>query len=149
MTGVKGKSGRKPKPKIDDTPAPLRGRPERPLHLEGAAAECWDELCIILEKMGLLATSDWAALAVMCELWVTYVDACEECKRSGDTILEEGRTKKNPAYMVKREAGLALASLAGDFGLTPIGRTRVKVKVDDGAKDNPIARILQMREAGA
>ena len=127
----------------------MAGRPERPLHLQGLAAEAWDELCIQLEKMGLLTQTDWAALSVLCDLWATYTKACEDCEKRGDWFTEQGRSKKNPAYMIKHETGKELARLAGDFGLTPIGRTRVRLKPTDGDEGEGFLRILKMREQGA
>ena len=58
-----------------DEPKPPSGWPECPPHVTGVAATMWNEVCLILDKMGVLTEADGLALAFL-------VVTCAHCRKA-------------------------------------------------------------------
>lgn len=170
MAGVKGRSGRKPKPTylkvldgnrgkrkvdVDGEMQPELGVPESPDWMPDEAKDEWDRLVDELERKGGLALIDRAALASACVMWARFVQAELDIAANGIVLiqiekeLDDGRilisrAVKNPAVQISKDAQAAYRAWCSEFGLTPSARTRVKVPGkggDSGAQQDP-GRLL-------
>jgi P27 family predicted phage terminase small subunit len=77
--------------------------------------------------MGLLFEADQDILAAYANAVVNYQRSTEIVDREG--VLVEGRRDgmvSNPAVRVQRDSAMLIRQLAGELGLTPSARTRLK-----------------------
>lgn len=120
--------------------------PAMPPDLSPAAQAAWNTITTGLERAGLVANVDGAALRLLCESWETYLEASDDVRRNG--ILtpytnKAGATNQvvNPAVKVRSESWRQIYLMLRQFGLTPSSRTGLSVieRTDDG---DSIADIL-------
>ena len=143
---LRGNPGRRPINQREPKPAPKT--PGIPTWLSNEARAEWRRVVPELDKLGLLARVDRAALATYCETWSTFVAAERLIHEHGIVILkkvqealtDEGvviiyqQPVKNPALMVARDCAAQIRGFCAEFGLTPSARTRIEVpEADDGA----------------
>lgn len=99
-----------------DEPKSVDGPVVKPVYLSALAAKVWDELAPCCLAMGTLTAADIAPFARMCELEVTA------------RMASEG--KGMPSWKnqrEERESAVALARFYDFFGMTPSGRSRIRV----------------------
>lgn len=89
------------------------------------AARAWATIVPSLDRLGLLATVDFAALEEVCICHARI----RECERliAEDGILTDGRkgTVRNAATTVAHQYRTQLRSLIGELGLSPSSRGRI------------------------
>lgn len=123
-----GNPGKRPiRPDLPSTP----GIPQMPQRLlaEPLALEKWNELVPILLALGTLTTADGEALATLCEVYAATQACLLEMRASGPVMRTDlGGVKPNPAGPLYRSLVALQASLMGEFGLTPVSRTRLGAK---------------------
>ncbi len=141
LTGKKGRglNAREPQP------APLAsGRAD---YLTGAARAKWDELAVMLGRLGLLTEADRDALATLCDLWARQRAMRDFVVAHGATyeavttqIDTQGMPVDRTRWMRRPEADLELKYLAAwerlarSFGLLPDSRGRLRVDLGTSAK---------------
>lgn len=121
-------------------PKPEISAPDCPAWLGPIAAEEWRRVVPELEKLGLLAKVDRAALAAYCDAWGVWQRAAEIVEREGLTVDYE--TKTGGLY-VQQRAEVSIAErarkdcvvFAREFGLSPSSRTKVAGMKPEKAKD--------------
>jgi P27 family predicted phage terminase small subunit len=128
-------------------PAPARvtaspGVPDVPDWLDDEARAEWERIVPDLDRLGVLAKVDRAAVATYCSAWSKFV-AAEQLLQSDDLVAERragNGPAKNPAWQIWREAATTVAALAKELFITPNARLRsVKPEGDD---DDPGDGIL-------
>lgn len=137
MSGKPGKSGRRPKPDVlklakgtyradrsgdpDKKPKP-DGVPMRPKMSMPEARAFWDRYVPELVRIGVAKQIDSARLQAMCEAWALLRLATKAV--NADPIDKDARI----AYA---EYSRQFAQAADQFGMNPVGRTRIQVDTDD------------------
>lgn len=117
-------------------PKPKKSKPRCPAWLSDEAKVVWKRTAKQLDGMGLLYEADQDILNAYANAVVNYQKATELVDRSG--VLIKGRRDgvvTNPAVRVQRDAATLIRMLAGELGLTPSARTRLKAEQDDTADD--------------
>jgi len=132
-------------------PRTTSGTPACPRHLKGRARAAWKVWSEELEIMNLDKRPDAQALEGACVNYARAVDADIEVDRSG-IVLEESiiadngerivlKSRVNPAVTVSNAAWRQLRLFCGEFGFTPVSRTRITMeKRADPAED--LAKLL-------
>jgi P27 family predicted phage terminase small subunit len=103
----------------------------------------WERVVPELEQLGVVALVDRAALACYCVAWADFVEACGHLATESKVLIEDGRSKRNPWTMLKRQAEEGVRRFAAEFGLTASARVRLQGLgkqdgndgFDDGARD--------------
>jgi len=115
------------------------GAPPMPARLmvEPLAVEKWQELVPILLGLGTLTLADGEALATLCEVYAATQACLLELRATGPVMRTDlGGVKPNPAGPLYRGLVSLQTSLMGEFGLTPVSRTRL-----GGKDEKPIDEI--------
>jgi P27 family predicted phage terminase small subunit len=113
-------------------PKPKKKKPKCPDFLSDEAKVIWRRTAKQLEQMGMLYEADQDILAAYANAVQNYVKASELVDRSG--VLIKGRRDgvvTNPAVRVQRDSATLIRMLAGELGLTPSARTRLKADQND------------------
>lgn len=134
ITGNPGK--RKLEPEREPRPAVGVGSMPRGM-LNAEAQKLWRDLAPKLERLGILTEVDGPAFALMCEWWGIARLAAREVRglESVWTTDRNGRERRHPAIVVLKQATEMFHQLAGEFGLTPSMRTKLKVPEPEESDD--------------
>jgi len=122
LRGLPGKrklSVDEPKPALVTDLAP-------PDWLDVEAQAEWGRLAPMLERLGVLAETDTAALAAYCEAWATWKGATQQIRKFGMVI--KGKHDFPVVSPYVRIATTALQQMRGllvEFGMTPSARARI------------------------
>jgi len=104
-------------------------RPSMPRSLAGEARAEWRRIVPELEKIGLLATIDRAALIRYCSAWADWCELSDLLTRSGKLIRgQKGNLIRNPLWFLKQDAEQTVTDLARQLGLTPVSRLRAGIE---------------------
>lgn len=106
------------------------GFPAAPVWLSESARVEWSRMSQLLASANALAEPDADVLAAYCETVVQYRDALKQIADEGLTISSPTGLKKHPAVTIASDARKDLIRLAGELGLTPIARQRLRVEPD-------------------
>jgi P27 family predicted phage terminase small subunit len=102
---------------------PLPAEPlEPPAYLTEYALEEWRRLAPELHALGLLTELDLTTFAVYC-------DAVAQWRRVTEARAAAGGDPTSPLVRAVQEAGRHLIKVAGEFGLTPSARSRVRASI--------------------
>jgi P27 family predicted phage terminase small subunit len=105
-------------------PALLPKCPEPPEWLAQYAKEEWWRTAPQLHVLGLLSSVDMACLAAYCSSYALWRQASEEL--NGLVFTTQARApRRNPLIKIIRDAAADMVRYAGEFGLTPVARTRI------------------------
>ena len=107
-------------------PSLLPQPPEPPAYLTTYAKEEWHRVAGELHQIGLLSSVDIACLAVYCSTYGLWRSASEQLQAEGlvnETI--DGKQSRHPLIGVVADAASDMVRFAGEFGLTPVARTRI------------------------
>ena len=132
MAGVKGKSGRKAKPKavlelrgsrwakdrIEVALPPESGPPPCPHWLEPRAKQTWHRLVKVLHEMRIVGSIDQAALGRYCTLFWRWRDA----ETRLDTLKDVTSRTYTSLARVTLDYAAMLLRLETEFGMTPSAR---------------------------
>src|SRR5262245_29725022 len=118
-----------PKPEIPQTP------PEAPAFLAGHARDEWKRVAPELHRLRLLTSIDVAPLAAYCAAygrWRTAEELLNEVRdelHAGLLVAGSSRAVPNPLVKISRDAAEAMVRFAGEFGMTPVARSRISAGV--------------------
>lgn len=119
--------------------------PAEPKHLDTIGRAEWRRIVPLLDRMGVLASVDGAALALYCDTYSRWYAARQEVDKRGllvEVDMEYGTVLKlNPASAVMTSTTKTMIQLLTEFGCTPSSRSRVSVK--DSRKDPLEAFLLK------
>ena len=155
--------GRKPTVKITaDDQATAAPPPNCPRHLDAEARKEWRRVTKQMRDAGTLDGRDRALLAVYCQAWSRLVHAETEMAKTGplvtvrraqpvaDQQAAPSMPVQSPWLPVINRAVEQLQRIAGELGLSPISRTRIKAskpkaktesKWGDDLADNTTVRL--------
>jgi P27 family predicted phage terminase small subunit len=134
--------------KLKREPQAARGLPDCPRHLKGRARHAWAFWKEELEGMSLDRRPDAMMLEGACVNYARAVDADLIVARDG-IIIEElmlvgenhdepvvMKRKYHPAITVSNAAWRQVRAFCGEFGLSPVSRTRLSIEQKDkGVED--------------
>lgn len=122
-------------------PKPDKAIPTCPAHLKDVAREEWNRITKEAVDLGIITKLDRAALAICCTAWADYVKACETLEVEGEVIIsEKGGAYQNPWMAIKKRSMDQCMKFYAEFGMTPSGRSRVKVETPDD--EDELERML-------
>lgn len=103
---------------------------------EIAAAE-WSRVVPLLRKLGVVTEAERSALIALCQQWARYITAHQQIQTDGMIVETENGPRVSPLITIADKALAHCQRLWVELGLTPSGRTRLKVAqpTDDPAKD--------------
>ncbi|MAQ83678.1 MAG: phage terminase small subunit P27 family [Maritimibacter sp.] len=121
---------RKGGPKAGE-PVPHRALPRCPAHLCPVAQREWRRLAKPLHDMGVLYTTDRAALAAYCQAYARWVEAEQKLKETPILLkTPSGYVQQSPWLSVSNKQLELMGRFMAELGLTPAARRRVEVPVD-------------------
>jgi P27 family predicted phage terminase small subunit len=148
---AEGDPSRKGKHKLEELlaaePKASRGLPPCPEYLEGRAKEAWIFWSEELALMDLDRRPDGPMLEGACIAYDASIDAYLTIKAQGRFIAKKVLNpetkqfvvvdvKPHPAVRQGNQAWALMKAFCGEFGLSPVSRTRLAVdKLDDGEAD--------------
>jgi P27 family predicted phage terminase small subunit len=130
LRGNPGKRPMKPEPQ----PEIAADVPEPPAFITGYAADEWWRTAPELHRLGLLTRIDVPALAAYCHAFGQWRMAAESLAKmqANDPIMngmiirtKYGDAAMNPLVSIARKHAGDVIRYAGEFGLTPVARTRL------------------------
>jgi P27 family predicted phage terminase small subunit len=130
LRGNPGKRPMKPEPQ----PEIAADVPEPPAFITGYAADEWWRTAPELHRLGLLTRVDVPALAAYCHAFGQWRMAAESLAKmqANDPIMngmiirtKYGDAAMNPLVSIARKHAGDVIRYAGEFGLTPVARTRL------------------------
>ena len=129
------------------------GRPRCPAWLDPKAKQAWKVIIPELEKLGVLATCDGKALALLCEAFAEWKSAKQAVAKMGPVYPiknPDGTVKylqQNPYVSIARKSGADLLRLLREFGLTPASRTRIEIATNNGQDESTTDPRYQLKLA--
>jgi P27 family predicted phage terminase small subunit len=143
MSGVAGRSGRKPKIQPAQRPADALEAAPCPDWLTGAGRELWQLLAPQLCAARILTGTDVQNLEAYCTAYGWFRQAEAEIEERGLLVPGANSSKvKNPACSVLNQAVGLLSTYGAMLGLDPAARRRLVGPDRAGGAGNPFAAIL-------
>ena len=138
---VEGNPGKRPLPKSEPKPAPIKPRIPGYLGLDGRRH--WKDLASKLERLGILTEIDQDVLGLYCDAFDRWRVAERALRREGVVIAAEtsGYKMPNPWVSVRNRALDDMRRWAPELGIGAASRSRIEVKKADG-DENPLKDIL-------
>jgi P27 family predicted phage terminase small subunit len=102
-----------------------KGLARCPSWLSSVAKTEWKRLAAELELLGLLGSTDQAALAGYCTAYANLVKAQRLINSKGFTYTHNGLAKKRPEVQIAQDAMREMRKYAQEFGMTPSSRSKV------------------------
>lgn len=122
-------------------PKPDKQIPTCPDHLKGVARQEWERITQELFALGIISKLDRASLAICCTAYADYVKACEKLETEGEVIIsDKGGAYQNPWMAIKKRSMDQVVKFYAEFGMTPSGRSRVKVDMPD--EEDELEKLL-------
>lgn len=127
-TALKLVKGERPGRVNDDEPQPAEGVPACPSSNK-RVREIWDYTIEQLVTMRTVTMADRDNLHAYCQAVALFEDATKLLEVEGlmSSAAVSGRQMQHPATKIQAAAMMNMRSLAGEFGLTPGARTRIRV----------------------
>ena len=144
---LEGNPGKKPL--NDKEPKPEKRAPKCPSWLEPEAKKEWKRMSKVLESMGVLTQVDMTAFAGYCQAYARWKEAEEFLSKHG-TIFKtpSGYIQQVPQVSIAQTYLKVMKDFCSEFGLTPAARSRIRVDIEEIAKDDPMAELLSIRGGG-
>lgn len=118
------------RPKQAEPEGDLKQRVHPPASLPREAVKIWKRLIPELKKANLLSNLDMDALVRYCVAEMMYHRAVKQCVKEGFTVENRyGETVIHPEAKMINELSRLLSVMAQQFGLTPVGRLRMRAPV--------------------
>ncbi len=135
LTGNPGK-----RPLNEKEPQYPAGLPACPVILNDDGREVWNSVGSLLAERGVITEADALVLMLLC-------DAVSDLLAARRVIADDGimlDDKRHPCMITIEKARKQIQSLASEFGLTPVSRTRVKADTKP-KQENPLKALLASR----
>lgn len=146
---IEGNRGKRPLPKNEPKPAPVK--PKMPGYLHGEGRKHWTELASKLERLGILTEVDQDVLGCYCDAYHRWREAEVHIRRDGAVVKSQsGYPMPSPWVSIRNRALDDLRKWAPELGIGAASRSRIEVKKAD-ADENPLKDILDaaQKEAAA
>jgi len=132
---LRGNPGKRPINKGEPKPVKPPDIPNPPDYLDGYAAEEWRRVAPELYRLGLLTVFDYPTLAIYCASVQTFRTALEALALMAENdpnfsglIVKtaKGGVMQNPLFLCARQSAGDMVRYAGEFGMTPAARSRIR-----------------------
>ena len=138
------------RPMKGKSPRPSSGAPTCPSWLSTEAKQEWRRLAPELARLGLLTKIDRA-------LFAGYCSSCSWWRRAQEVIADQGsvyvtvrgRLETRPEVEISKLAMEQMKSLAGEFGLTPTSRARLRLPHTQEGPLDPLEEMMLEAERRA
>lgn len=111
-----------------DEPVMEAKRLTAPSWLPARAKRLFTRCAAILGEAKVTTDADAMALALLCNSYAMYRDACDTLEREGMTVeTEKGGKKPHPAVQIRHAAHEQLMKGLAAFGMTPADRARIQI----------------------
>lgn len=98
-----------------------------PDHLTGEARKEWGRITRELDALGLMATTDRAAVGLYCEQFRQWSEAVGKVAEQGMVVkMPNGWPAPNPYLAIVTKTTAAMGKLLAEFGCTPRSRSQAK-----------------------
>src|SRR4051812_37243835 len=102
--------------------------PTPPAWLSDQALTEWQRVLSLIAAACAVAQPDADVIAAYCETLVLFRQAVAQVARDGITYTADGGlVKRQPAVSIASDARKDLLRLAGELGMTPIARQRLRI----------------------
>jgi P27 family predicted phage terminase small subunit len=129
---LRGNPGKRPI-RSEPEPAIADDVPDPPVFLSGYARDEWWRVAPELYRLKLLTLIDIAAFAAYCQAFARWRSAeevlAEMAKHDPETHGLLGGTGQNPLVRIAANAAADMVRYAGEFGMSPAARTRIRAGV--------------------
>ena len=139
-----------PKRRPVNEPQPVSGRPDLPAQWksDAAAKAAWNDICVDLEKLGVLSPVHRLALQAYVSNFLKWQEAEADILENGHTLSgSRDRTIRNPAIIAARDYWDRHVRILCEFGLTPSSQSRVQT-IDPAAAPGSKIAAFKARIAG-
>jgi P27 family predicted phage terminase small subunit len=147
---LRGNPGKRP---LRPEPEPARAPecPNPPPFVTGYASDEWWRVAPELHRLGLLTVLDVATLSAYCVSYAHWRTAEETLARAaaadqvtGGLIVKvaAGSIRRNPLVKIASDAAGDMLRYAGEFGLTPVARSRLAAGVGGQPPGGKFAGLL-------
>ena len=120
---LRGDPGKRPlRPEVE--PSRPAQCPDRPAFVTGYAADEWDRVAPELHRLGLLTVIDITVLGVYCATYAHWRTAEESFARMAQSDGDMCAGARSLAR-IARHAAADMVRYAGEFGMTPVARSRL------------------------
>ncbi|MFC4669465.1 phage terminase small subunit P27 family [Seohaeicola nanhaiensis] len=136
---------RGPKPHLGKGRSPQApdALPRCPPHLTPVAAREWRRLAGPLHKMGVISTTDRAALAAYCQSWARWVEAEEKLRETPMLIrTPSGYAQQSPWLSIANKQMELMGKYMAELGLTPVARARLPAAIAPNEELRTIVRVI-------
>lgn len=118
---------------VFETTLDLLVPPER---LTEKEQKVWHKYVPALVGSGVMTEADILAMEMVCHKEVEWMDALAEVKNTSAVIkMKSGYVQQNPWLTIANKAFIDLKGMLIEFGMTPSGRSRVKVTKSNARKN--------------
>jgi P27 family predicted phage terminase small subunit len=115
--------------------------PDCPSHLSASAKKEWKRISVELERLGLIAKIDRAALGVYCQAYARWETAEKKMRAAGDDALiykmPSGYEQTSAWLQISNRSVEIMHKFLAEFGMTPSARSRVNVTVQQDLFNEP------------
>lgn len=131
---LEGNPGRRPLNQRE--PKPELGIPRCPAWLDKEGRKEWRRVAPLLDRLGLLAKIDQAALAMYCDAYSQFLAARKNIKKYGFSyMLESGYVQQRPEVSIYHKLQAIIKGWCQQFGFTASARSRMVVGAEADQED--------------
>jgi len=132
---------------LDGVSSEKRGMPKPPIWLKAEAMKEWKRLAPELMAEGLLTEVDRGMLVLLCQSWADYVGAIQRIQKRGHVFTTpQGFRAKNPDITIMNEAFKHYFDACKQFGLSPMSRTKLKLRKPKVKDEDKVASLRGRRD---
>lgn len=146
-TAIKRARGNPGKRKLNERePNPPLGAPRCPAWFDKDAKGAWKRLAVILDDLGVLATTDAWEMEVLCDTYSRWRKACIYLQEHDNVLTrydEDGNVsfvQSVPQVIIAKNLAALLRGMLSDFGLSPSARSSL-ISTKPAAKDDVSAFV--------
>ena len=148
---LRGNPGHQKLNKDEPCPARPSEMPEPPAFFDGYACDEWWRVGPELHRLGLLTVLDLGPFEAYCEAYGRWRTAEEVLRKmaaedpeTGALLIRAGTgdPRANPLLSISTKAALNMLRFAGEFGLTPAARTRIRAGIAWRQGDGEFSGLL-------
>ena len=114
------------KSRIPGSPMTSADLPQCPIWLDRDGKRVWKEIVPALHEIGILHRIDRQALSIYAQAYSRWRDASRALKDGLTISTHLGGEKSHPAIATIAMAERTMLSILGEFGMTPVARSRLK-----------------------
>lgn len=106
-------------------------RPQKPMWLIGEGKKLWEKLVPILHRAGLASQVNRETLAMLCDSWARYREACEKLDKEGAVLVSVNQKGgdyeyQSPWMSIRNTMFDQVKKMAACYGMTPADIANVR-----------------------